>query len=654
MSIPAKKESEFLAPETRFIVPTYTELSKVPLINTEQHTKQILSEAFGAFKDCKLKVKSDTSYETSTHDGRLYVNETELLTGKIEILRKMLSEPGIPSERKQAIQNMLVPLEVEKEVMKQEKQFQDDFVEWMLGYGKYIEYEKCWWLSDYQKGRIRTLWQNIKANLDILALRGGHDETVQEEINSLLQKLKEEGQSDKLIKGLPHLKTCAAVLSKTDYKMKRAMIEATLQKLMPKNQEECYLYYKYIVDNRSREPSFLEAGELRPYFYWRGLPVENIEELFQQASKSARLHPDIPAPPEVGAPDEEDEYFDAEEGEEEGEFFDAEEGEVEAEEEGEFFDATEEGTEAIEAAVKSAGLPIKAAAVPVPPPAAPAEEESGSSDSDSEEETREYDFRYSEDRVPPNVAPLAPTTVSPAYRAPSAPASAESVLSPQAPPSEGSNMSTPEQEAFMAQVDQEVNRQEAGLQTPDTTTRPMRRLRNLKNQLTGANRQLFKTPASPIAQIIEQESSGEEEEVLDRPTKDIPPLSDLAKTPEHEKKKVKAKRTPKTLIKKFIAAEQQPEIIAQTPVQTFKLNPAQTEAFAEAIVSRYYNTVDVTIKSPAQDSVKVAQLEDISNEIRAQIKILQGNMNGTDNEETKAILKNTIKQLQDLRKTLEE
>jgi hypothetical protein len=315
MSIPAVKERDFLAPETRFLVPTHTNLEKVEIIDSEKHVKELQEEAFKAFNDCRLRSKASTSYETSTHDGRLYVNETELMMGKIEVLKTWRDMVGISNERRAAIENQLVPLELEKEIMDQEKEFADGFVNWMLGYGKPAEYDKCWWMSDEQKKNVNWVWSQIYGVLNVIQANG-ESESTSEQMNDYMKMLREKCETDKLAKGLPHLKASGSVLAHSDLKLKRQLIEDHLRRLLPKNAEECYLYYKYIVNNRSEGVPFLEAAELRPYFFWRPGPDPNVRDLTRELQKGIYSNvnyddPRVAIRPGSGA--QVDEYYDAQE-----------------------------------------------------------------------------------------------------------------------------------------------------------------------------------------------------------------------------------------------------------------------------------------------------------------------------------------------------
>lgn len=129
----------------------------------------------------------------------------------------------------------LLDLEVNLKKMKKEKEFKEQFKEFLTGYAPDIEYEKCHWV----KKPAKPLIQSIKRNGKNPRAFTSHVSTGQDDFfeRSLVSKFP--GSVGEFVR------------SEDDVKQKTSVFLKKLEMSIPKNDQEAALFYKYIVKGKT-------------------------------------------------------------------------------------------------------------------------------------------------------------------------------------------------------------------------------------------------------------------------------------------------------------------------------------------------------------------------------------------------------------------
>jgi hypothetical protein len=139
----------------------------------------------------------------------------------------------------------LIELETEKHIDDKENQFQNDFINWVIGQGKAKEYEKCWWIpKQYTVDEIKQL-----------------EEAGEFEKASMLRK-----ERGKLFEDNPALYN-GLIESKDILPFKIKVFLDKLYGTPPKSMEEFLLWYKYIINAAPLEPqNFIDFQDVKDVF----------------------------------------------------------------------------------------------------------------------------------------------------------------------------------------------------------------------------------------------------------------------------------------------------------------------------------------------------------------------------------------------------
>lgn len=129
-----------------------------------------------------------------------------------------------------AFLNQLVLLENEKALIDKEKRFVKRMMQWAMGNGPDKEYELCWWVpdADVDKTSFFSSWKAYSQPL------------IKE------REAKKTFYKAYLIENNPDIMS-GMLTKENDYKKLKEEFLKTLHRTIPKNDEEIYLYYKYIV-----------------------------------------------------------------------------------------------------------------------------------------------------------------------------------------------------------------------------------------------------------------------------------------------------------------------------------------------------------------------------------------------------------------------
>jgi len=204
--------------------------------------KKLIHSSLNSAKDVKLSTTEHKLPWQYDLQGKLYSTESEQLRFKCQWLRGEIDTAiaeGRRTEEIQALYNTLIPLEMDLQLIVAESKFRQRLFCWILGEGTSEEYEHCSWLGktvqingrDYSLSEIDDFlhpdyYLDNNAFEEFKTKRLEITQTLLRTYPGLSQGMIE--QDDKLV-----LKAKTFI----DY----------LKRKMPKNDEECYLFFKYIV-----------------------------------------------------------------------------------------------------------------------------------------------------------------------------------------------------------------------------------------------------------------------------------------------------------------------------------------------------------------------------------------------------------------------
>lgn len=129
----------------------------------------------------------------------------------------------------------LLDLEVNLKKMKKEKEFKEQFKEFLTGYAPDIEYEKCHWV----KKPAKPLVQSIKRNDKNPRAFTSHVSTGQDDFFERSLVSKYPGSVGEFVR------------NEDDVKTKTSIFLKKLEMSIPKNDQEAALFYKYIVKGKT-------------------------------------------------------------------------------------------------------------------------------------------------------------------------------------------------------------------------------------------------------------------------------------------------------------------------------------------------------------------------------------------------------------------
>jgi hypothetical protein len=213
--------------------------------DTFESKRKLVTDALNSAKGIKMNVEHKLPWQYDT-DGKLYSTDMEKLRFKVTTLRNKLlkikdqNKPDTDAKRI-ALLNTYYPLKMELELLEAESKFKKGLYCWVLGEGKFEEYDKCYWIKDIYDPRT-----NKRMNLREIEdqLTNGYLFT-RDEDKAHYKNLRFQ-LTQTMMRANPNL-TQGMIEQSDNLEFKAKAFIDYLKQTLPKTDEEAYLFYKYIV-----------------------------------------------------------------------------------------------------------------------------------------------------------------------------------------------------------------------------------------------------------------------------------------------------------------------------------------------------------------------------------------------------------------------
>lgn len=251
-------------------VPTKPEKS-----NTLARKQAIISEALSSALESRLQFDRKLPWEENKLFGRLYSTKGEIINGEIKNLLSMMTEEvttdaaigigaqsALANARLGAIQTALVERELKMAMVKDEYQFQRNLAAWVLGYDEPNNYQKCNWFTQSEKKVL------AKATKDLIKI----DKSISDKKNKEIERRRyianlRDILTKRLFMACIQLGDGELVRGDSEYEFKFNTFLGRLSGIQPQSEEECYLYYKYIILEHGGQNQEIEDINAYDKFY---------------------------------------------------------------------------------------------------------------------------------------------------------------------------------------------------------------------------------------------------------------------------------------------------------------------------------------------------------------------------------------------------